>query len=201
MENDQLRQGWCCDGTHVRLRRLAAVVVLLVSASLLGATLSNAAAYPSGCAKYAYYETTAGTAKWCWIGKNNTTYDRHSDYTVLAQRILKRDGWYSGAVDGDFGDYMVSGVKRYQTNRGLLVDGIIGGVTWTKLMFTSVTFCGKHSWGYAEAFGMRINSEPCGGDIYRYPDSGMSVRAYNKAINPYGNVYTIPSIYGPTAIP
>lgn len=71
-------------------------------------------------------------------------------------------------------------IKSDQTNRGLFVDGITGGATWTKLMFTSISYCGMIHFGFTSNEGFRIDSEPCGGDIQRGGADMVVARAYNK---------------------
>lgn len=49
------------------------------------------------------------------------------------QTILKQQGYYTGKIDGDYGDITVSSVKAYQKKKGLLQDGVFGPVTCKKL--------------------------------------------------------------------
>ena len=54
------------------------------------------------------------------------------------QTILKEKGYYTGKIDGDYGDLTVSSVKQFQkTIKGLLVDGIVGPVTCKHLQNTN----------------------------------------------------------------
>lgn len=48
--------------------------------------------------------------------------------TALQQQ-LKNLGYYSGSVDGDYGDGTVSAVKAFQSRNGLTADGIAGAAT------------------------------------------------------------------------
>lgn len=52
------------------------------------------------------------------------------------QRILKALGYNVGGtgVDGDFGANTESAVKKFQKDKGLTADGIVGANTWTKLL-------------------------------------------------------------------
>lgn len=50
------------------------------------------------------------------------------------QKILKRAGWYSGPVDGQFGKMTREAVKAYQFSQGLKVDGVVGQQTWGATM-------------------------------------------------------------------
>lgn len=65
--------------------------------------------------------------------------------TKRIQRLLKRLGYYSGWIDGDYGPVTIGAVKDYQAtqnehgNAGLLVDGDYGPITrswldWTKAL-------------------------------------------------------------------
>lgn len=49
------------------------------------------------------------------------------------QRRLADLGFYSGAIDGDFGERTEASVRRFQAARGLTVDGIVGGGTQSAL--------------------------------------------------------------------
>ena len=52
------------------------------------------------------------------------------------QEILDRLGYDLGScgVDGDFGKDTLAAVKAFQQDRGLVVDGIVGKMTWRELM-------------------------------------------------------------------
>lgn len=49
------------------------------------------------------------------------------------QNLLKRAGFPTGPVDGDFGPMTAAAVKRFQAARGLTVDGVVGPSTWAAL--------------------------------------------------------------------
>lgn len=55
-----------------------------------------------------------------------------SDVSIL-QTILKEYGFYSGTIDGDFGNYTKNAVMDFQTSRGLYVDGVAGPLTFAAL--------------------------------------------------------------------
>lgn len=54
--------------------------------------------------------------------------------TKRAQGLLIANGYKDSAIDGVFGPKMKTGTKRFQKNKGLASDGIIGPRTWTKLL-------------------------------------------------------------------
>lgn len=49
--------------------------------------------------------------------------------TKVLQQKLKDLGYYTGVVDGSFGDYTLKAVIAYQKAKGLVQDGIVGPVT------------------------------------------------------------------------
>ena len=59
------------------------------------------------------------------------------DSVRALQRRLKELGYYTGSVDGDFGENTEKAVKAFQQNNGLTVDGKAGSKTMTKLNSSS----------------------------------------------------------------
>lgn len=55
------------------------------------------------------------------------------DTVKEAQTLLKQKGYYTGKIDGDYGNLTVSAVKAFQKSNGLLQDGIFGPVTCKKI--------------------------------------------------------------------
>jgi len=45
------------------------------------------------------------------------------------QLILKKFGYYKYKADGDFGPLTEAGVKKFQADNGLIIDGIVGPQT------------------------------------------------------------------------
>ncbi|MEZ6187490.1 MAG: peptidoglycan-binding protein [Planctomycetota bacterium] len=50
------------------------------------------------------------------------------------QTLLQQAGANPGPVDGDFGTMTLAAVRRFQSSRGLGVDGVVAGQTWTALL-------------------------------------------------------------------
>ena len=60
------------------------------------------------------------------------------NYVCIAQDDLNTLGYRTGGLDGVFGEQTYSAVRRYQSSRGLSVDGIIGCNTWRSLQVNVV---------------------------------------------------------------
>lgn len=52
---------------------------------------------------------------------------------VSLQKILYKQGYYDGKIDGDFGPYTKKAVKLFQTDNSLKVNGIVDKTTSSKL--------------------------------------------------------------------
>lgn len=63
-----------------------------------------------------------------------------TDFNVAAvQARLKTYGYYTGTVDGVWGNGTLRSVLRYQSDKGMTVDGVVGGGTAGKLGITLST--------------------------------------------------------------
>lgn len=72
--------------------------------------------------------------------KINLTRGSKGDQVKQAQEILKTLGYYTGVIDGDYGELTVEAVRKYQRSKGTLaVDGVIGPVTCKHLTKDSTT--------------------------------------------------------------
>ena len=70
------------------------------------------------------------------IGTSLREGDGGDDVRLLQER-LKRLGYYSGNVDGDFGAGTVNAVKAFQRQNGLTADGVAGSGTLSRLFSSS----------------------------------------------------------------
>lgn len=55
------------------------------------------------------------------------------DAVEEAQQLLRRNGFYKGAIDGIYGHQMKLAVLKFQKAAGLNVDGVLGPSTWNNL--------------------------------------------------------------------
>jgi murein L,D-transpeptidase YcbB/YkuD len=53
---------------------------------------------------------------------------------VALQSILTALDYYTGELDGSFGNLSDKAVRAFQKDNGLTVDGIVGSATWEKLL-------------------------------------------------------------------
>ena len=51
-------------------------------------------------------------------------------HVKTVQLRLKADGYYAGAIDGQFGPKTADAVRKFQGANGLKVDGVVGDKTW-----------------------------------------------------------------------
>ena len=56
-----------------------------------------------------------------------------TDVAVL-QAVLAARGYYTGALDGIFGDALDAAVRKFQMDHDLVVDGVCGPMTWRKIL-------------------------------------------------------------------
>ena len=56
-----------------------------------------------------------------------------TDVAVL-QAVLSARGYYTGALDGIFGDTLDAAVRKFQMDHDLVVDGVCGPMTWRKIL-------------------------------------------------------------------
>jgi GH24 family phage-related lysozyme (muramidase) len=64
--------------------------------------------------------------------------DEGPDVATFQAQMLAR-GWTSVAADGKFGPLTAEAVERFQAEKGLVVDGLVGPVTWQCLWRCPVT--------------------------------------------------------------
>lgn len=66
--------------------------------------------------------------------KFGTGYGGYDKEVAQVQTMLKELGYYKGKIDGQFGSLTLDAVKRFQRDNNLLVDGIVGNQTYTRLL-------------------------------------------------------------------
>ena len=61
-------------------------------------------------------------------------YGSKSNYVCVAQDALNALGYRTGGLDGIFGTQTRNAVASFQSRNGLSSDGILGPLTWSRLM-------------------------------------------------------------------
>lgn len=59
----------------------------------------------------------------------NLTVGMTGDNVTQVQKWLKNQGFYTGAIDGEFGNYTEQAVKNFQGYVGIKQDGIVGNIS------------------------------------------------------------------------
>ncbi len=72
--------------------------------------------------------------RWIASGYPNTRFGSKGNYVLIAQDALNTLGYDTGGLDGIFGILTKNATIGYQNRNGLAEDGIIGPITWRKLM-------------------------------------------------------------------
>ena len=62
----------------------------------------------------------------CTIGAQSIRLSSQGDGVACLQQALADEGFYDGAIDGDFDDPTLAAVVAYQEQVGLFVDGVVG---------------------------------------------------------------------------
>ena len=81
--------------------------------------------------------TNTTTVKTCTVTPQVLKKGSKGECVKALQRLLVSHGYNLGSqnpVDGSFGAKTDAGVRSYQKDNGLTVDGSVGRQTWTKLL-------------------------------------------------------------------
>lgn len=108
--------------------------------------------------------------------------DRGGDVRLL-QRLLTRQGFRPGGVDGVFGRRTGRAVRRLQRRRHLVVDGVVGpqtvrglAVVWRR---RTATYYGPGLWGNGLACGGKLRRRTVG-VAHRSLPCGTRVPVYHR---------------------
>ena len=69
----------------------------------------------------------------CWPPRMIDKSMAGADVAVL-QAILTARGYYTGPLDGIFGDALDAAVRKFQSEHDLDPDGVVGPLTWRKIL-------------------------------------------------------------------
>lgn len=67
------------------------------------------------------------------LGKNYSVGAQGSDVMKI-QQALQLAGFSPGPIDGKFGPRTKTAVQSFQSAQGIVVDGIVGPITWVRLL-------------------------------------------------------------------
>lgn len=99
---------------------------------------------------------------------------------VELQQALQRAGMAPGPIDGDFGPSTQAAVRRFQSARGLQVDGVVGPRTWSALRSSAAP------------------SAPASSATLRSGDIGAGVADLQRALERHGyDVGNVDGSFGP----
>lgn len=141
---------------------------------------------PSGC------DTRALCSSWnqnCYLGQDDTSYDRYGNYTHGVQEILHYLYYQPIALDGNFGTQTTNRIRDYQGDQGLTMDGIVGAQTWGRLRTHLVERLDDGSWKYYEAAAASQHTQ----FIFKYTVTNQPWTVINLA----GTAYVRFNVAGP----
>jgi peptidoglycan hydrolase-like protein with peptidoglycan-binding domain len=125
----QSAKGLYVDG-EVGAKTWAAIAQAIGAKS--GSTSSSTTGTTSSSTKPATTTTTTSTVPNV-SGYPYTTYGANNSYVKQLQTWLNKLGYNCGVVDGFFGNQTYTQVKKFQSVKGLYVDGEVGAKTWAAL--------------------------------------------------------------------
>ncbi len=116
------------------LIRRKALTALAAAAMLSGLAMGSASAAAPVADQQQSIQAIKGGCGW-YSGNAITKRGDKGDRVYEVQCLLLGWGYSVGSsgMDGDFGRGTESGVKAFQRDRGLAVDGVVGKNTWAAL--------------------------------------------------------------------
>ena len=133
------RRPW--EGGHSNLSQHYAGLAFDVGQNLdeAGRTAMRSLAVNSGI--WNYVEPRKETPRWVHFDERQVlsgypliSKGSRGVYVCIAQDALTTLGYDTGGLDGVFGTRTQSSVVSYQSRNGLVTDGLVGNLTWNRLM-------------------------------------------------------------------
>lgn len=133
------RRPW--EGGHSNLSQHYAGLAFDVGQNLndSGRTAMRTLAVNSGI--WNYVEPASATPRWVHFDERQVAsgypqirQGSRGVYVCVAQDGLTTLGYDTGGLDGVYGPKTNSAVRNFQTQNGLVADGIVGPLTWNRLM-------------------------------------------------------------------
>ena len=114
--------------------------------------------------------------------KGSMIYGSSGEGVKEVQTLLKQYGYYSGAIDGKYGNSTVNAVRRFQSRNGLSADGKVGAKTLAKLKSGDVVTAGGETQGESAKTGS-LGLDSSGGDVMQIQTWLKEYGYYNGAID------------------
>ncbi len=102
-------------------------------AQVVGAPSSAPAPAPAPSSAPAPAPAPAAGVPWPGTSLSTAYHGQYRTDVVMVQRRLNQLGYGPMPVDGDYGPVTASWVTQYQTDHGLVVDGVVGPQTGNSL--------------------------------------------------------------------
>ena len=110
------------------------------------------------------------------------------------QTKLKELGYYTGAIDGDYGSSTASAVKEFQRRNGLTADGTAGEKTLSKLYGGTVS--ANTASATATPAASASSNTQVQATLLKKGDSGAEVRAMQSRLVALGYLNSADGVYG-----
>ena len=123
-------------------------------------------------------------------------YGNTGELVVALQTKLQQLGYYSQAIDGQYGDATVEAVKKFQTANGLTADGIAGTQTLEKLYTSGSAVSAATPTPAPAKTNTNTNAGTINATLLKKGDSGADVKKLQQRLVELGYLAAADGIYG-----